>query len=261
MAGFFIFDIETVVNQELFEKTATKKQKDRYMDPEDDYFLPVVFHVPVAVSILFTNNCDEPVVLPNGKPYFFESTVSREPEKIVERFFELFYRAIKRSSEENIITDTTRNNAPIHHPVLVSHNGLKFDLPVLYMWGIKKYESLSGLARDGLREFLNDRDSFENNRPNYTKRFSRFQLDTVELFPYSSLKSICYLYGIEVKTEMEGDGVEEFFREGKLHEIGRYCAEDVLSLARVVNMILRAKGENQLHLPDSHIEDCELRVV
>jgi len=261
LAGFFIFDIETVINQELFEKTATKKQKERYTDPEDDYFLPVVFHTPVAISILFTNNCDEPVILPNGKPYFFESTVSREPAKITERFFELFYRAIKRSFEENIITETTRNNAPIHHPILVSHNGLRFDLPVLYMWGIKNFDNLSKLAREGLGDYLNNRDSFENNRPNYTKRFSRFQLDTVELFPYSSLKSICYFYDIQVKTEMEGDGVEGFFRDGKMEEIGRYCAEDVLSLSRVVNMILKAKGEGELHLPDSHVNDCELRVV
>jgi len=261
LAGFFIFDIETIINEELLEKTGNKTQIDRYMDPEDDYFLPVVFHIPIAVSILYTTNCEQPVYFSEDKPFYFESTVSVKPEKIAERFFEVFHRAIEKARQDDIITGQTRNNYPIFHPVLVSHNGLKFDIPVLYIWGIKCYEILSERGREGLKEFLNDNDIFENNRPNYTKKFSRFQLDTLNFFPFSSLKSICYLYGIDVKSQMDGGNVSEFFRLGRLEEIGQYCAEDVLSLAKVLNKILRAKGENGLYLPENYISDCTFRII
>ncbi|WP_457640276.1 hypothetical protein [Persephonella sp.] len=257
MAGFLVFDIETVIDEELFRKTAKKNQIERFEDPDDDYFVPAIYHVPVAVSMLYTTNNPEPVIFKNEKPYYFFSLVSNSPIRIVDKFFKTFKQVVDKNRQEGIISEYGRNNEPIYHPVLVSHNGLQFDLPVMYMWGLKFQDVLSDKAREGLRELLNDEDSFENTRPNYRKRFSKFQIDTIEFFVRSGLKAVCHFYGIEVKSEAEGSEVDVLFKNGEFEKIGLYCAEDVTALAKVVNLLLKAKGDNGLYLPEDHRE-CEV---
>ncbi len=44
-----------------------------------------------------------------------------------------------------------------------------------------------------------------------------------------------------------------------LKEIARYCAEDVLTLARIYSRFLEAKGEKPLVLPLSY-EECEIEI-
>ncbi len=175
------------------------------------------------------------------------------------------WRTIKFQHRHGIGLDRLKGgqeNGPIAYPVLVSHNGTNFDFPILRFRGILYRDKLSDEGIRGLKVFLDAEDKWEDSRANYFSKASRFHVDTCQFFGGSkiSLKELCALYGINTKTTASGNQVEELFRKGEFEVIGKYCAEDVLGLARVFNLILQAKGEEGLVLP-SGIEDCELEVM
>lgn len=255
MTGYLVFDIETIVDFDFFEKAASDKQKEK-MKTETDFFPPAIYHVPVAISCLYTNN--DNIVVENDKNFKFISFISEDKEnsefKIVNKFFEILNGIISFSSNKKI--GIISKNTLIKYPVLVTHNGIGFDLPVLSLRALKYYDNLSDSAKNALTEYLNDKDKWENDRPNYTNRNSKFNLDTNTIWNFN-LKSICTLFGIEVKNTMDGSKVKEYYDEGQYDDIAKYCAEDVLALAKVLNKLLIAKGEKNVSLPEL-LEECNI---
>jgi len=244
---FIIFDIETLVEDELLKKAAKKNQLERYNDENDeDYVPPAVYHLPVCISYLITNNGD--FKFKNREKFVFKSFFSKDPSKVVDLFFKVLYKAICLTKR--------KDNPFLPYPILVSHNGIKFDLPVLVMRAIKYYENLSEESKSGLKEFLDESDKWEKERANYRSKYSIYNLDTFYYF-YSSLKSIALLWGLESKTFMDGSEVERFYKDGRFEEIAFYCAEDVLTLGRILNKLLIAKGDAKVALP-KEIQCCKV---
>lgn len=266
MTGFLVFDIETIVDYDFFEATASDRIKEK-VETEKDFFPPAIYHVPVAISCLYTNNKN--ITVENEKKYKFVSFVGKNREdsefKVVNYFFEILDGLIN-FSESKRIGIMGRNNLYINYPVLVSHNGMGFDLPVLSLRALKYFDKLSDKAKNALREYLNNSDQWENNRPNYfTNKNSKFNIDTKSIWNYN-LKSICALFGIEVKNTMEGSEVGELYKDfidekegssNNLNNIAIYCAEDVLALAKVLNKLIIAKGEKAIPLPET-LEECNI---
>jgi hypothetical protein len=244
---FMIFDIETLVDEELFRKAGRKNQIKRYDEEDEDYVPPAVYHLPICISYLITTDSD--FTFKNGNRFVFHSFFSKDPSIIVAKFFSVFYKLIQICNNEGFLS----------YPILVSHNGKKFDLPILVIRAMKHYEILNEEAKKGLREFLDESDKWEKERANYRSRYSLYNLDTYYYF-YSSLKSISLLWEIDSKTFMDGSGVKEFYEQGKFQEIALYCAEDVLTLGRVLNRLLIAKGNKEVALPES-LEYCLWRVM
>ncbi len=249
--AFIIFDIETLVEEELFRKVAKKNQLERYDDEDEDYVPPAVYHLPICISYLVTTNAD--IELKDKKKFVFKSFFSEYPSKVTDKFFNMFSNVIRWCHRH-----CNKGSLSLPYPILVSHNGIKFDLPVLVMRAIKHYEELSEEAKQGLKEFLDETDKWEKERANYRNRYSFYNLDTYYFF-YSSLKAVASLWGLESKTFMDGSEVKEFYKQGKLTEIELYCAEDVLTLGRILNKLLVAKGEIGIALPET-VEDCETSV-
>jgi len=254
MTGYLVFDIETVVDKDFFDLTASENEKQK-KENDENHFVKSIYHVPIAISCLYTNN--DGVIVDNNKNYKFVSFVINNQEseyKLINQFFEVLYGLTKFSENKNI--GVMLKNDKFKYPVLVSHNGFNFDLPILNIRAIKNYDSLSDKAKEALKEYLNDSDKWENGRANLTNKNSKFNLDTYSIFNFN-LKSICHLLGIEVKNTMDGSKVQEYYKEGKYRDIGLYCAEDVLALAKVLNKLIIAKGQNPLPLPES-LEECSI---
>lgn len=256
---FIVFDIETLVDEKLFEEAAKKRQQDRYNE-EDDYVPPAIYHVPVCISYLLTSNGNVqfPLKLTSNRDviesreYIFKVYFSKSPVFLVNKFFEILGWLIG-SYQQN-----RKGGNFVRYPILVSYNGTRFDLPLLTAMALKHYEGFSNAAKSGLREFLDESDKWERERANYSNKYSSYHIDAYRYF-YSSLKSVGKFYGLEVKTYMEGKDIKSYFEDGKFKEIALYCAEDVLTLARVTGKLLEAKGEGRIKLPES-INECEVYI-
>lgn len=257
MTGYLVFDIETIVDNDFFNKVASEKQKEK-KENDENYFVPPIYHIPIAISCLYTNNDGIVVDIGKNKNYKFISCVIKNQNSesnLINYFFEVMEGIIKFSKRKNI--GIKGKNSFIKYPVLVSHNGYNFDLPVINLKAVKYYDNLSEKAKYALKEYLHDFDKWENERPNFTNKNSKFHLDTFSLWNFS-LKSICSLFDIEVKNTMEGSKVEDFYKEKKYREIALYCAEDVLALSKVLNKLLIAKGENSIPLPKYLDGECNI---
>ncbi|WP_022670418.1 hypothetical protein [Hippea alviniae] len=251
---FIIFDIETIVEEDLFNKAAKRNQIKRYMDEEDEYIPSAVYHKPICLSYLLTTSKDVPI-FKNGKRFVFKSIFSLNAVNIVNEFFGLLRYTTKWINKkfENLYAEPL-----FSYPFLVSHNGLKFDLPILTMRAIQHYDSLSKEAKEGLRKYLDDSDKWEKEKANYTKQYSTYQIDTYNFFR-TNLKALAILYGFEAKTFMDGSEVKEYYENMRFNEIAKYCAEDVLNLAKIFNKLLIAKEGKNIAVPE-RIDECEIIV-
>jgi hypothetical protein len=254
MTGYLIFDIETVVDNDFFESVASNKQKEK-MKNETDFFHPAIYHIPIAISCLYTNN--DNIIVENDKNFKFISFISKNGKedevKVINKFFEVLNGIITFSSKKDIGI-FSKNDRKINYPVLVTHNGTNFDLPVITLKALKYYDSLSDTSKNALSEYLNDKDKWEDSRPNYTNKNSKFNLDTNNIWNFT-LKSICTLFEIEVKNTMDGSKVEEYYNQGKYDKVAKYCAEDVFALSKVLNKLLIAKGDKPIPLPET-LDEC-----
>ena len=241
---FFVFDMETLVDEPLFEHAAKKWQKERYRDEEDDYVPPSVYHEPICISYLVTSNSarfGEAL----KKDYVFRTVFSKDPKDIVEEFFSILHKLIVFCYSKSL-----------GFPALVSHNGNKFDIPILLARALKHYDALSDTAKKGLKQLMDDTDRWESERPNYLKNYSVYRIDTCDYFSYSSLKALSSLFGFPSKSIMEGSDVRRKYEEKEYEKIARYCAEDTLTVARILSRLLKAKGQIEPQIPEA-LDSCE----
>ncbi|WP_022846825.1 ribonuclease H-like domain-containing protein [Desulfurobacterium sp. TC5-1] len=207
---YFVFDIETVKDCRLLELAGSDRDKER---AENGEFVNPVFHIPICFSFMAFNQ---------KKLFAFESHAGRE-EKIVRTFWNKVGKVINRN------------------PIFVSFNGKNFDLPVMVVRGIKLADEE---VKKVIRYYMEDSDKWEKERPNYTRKYTRYHIDLMEAFGIkTSLKALCTLFEIPVKTEAHGSEVEELYKDGELKKIATYCAEDVLATARLLEVFLDTKDD------------------
>ena len=95
---------------------------------------------------------------------------------------------------------------------IIGHNVDDFDLPILFLRAAK-YGSLK------LHEllFFNRRETMDTMKMGSYWKFKE----------YVSLKDLCRFFGRDTKDDMDGSKVYEYYKEGRLEEIGKYCEKDV----------------------------------
>ncbi|WP_456437809.1 ribonuclease H-like domain-containing protein [Desulfurobacterium sp.] len=230
MSVYFVFDIETIKDNLLLSVAGSERDKEK---AENGEFLNPVFHKPICFSFM---------AFRKEKLLAFKTYVGEEV-KVVKAFWETVNKIIKKN------------------PVFVTFNGRNFDFPVMLLRGIRFTETN---AREAIKYYLNDSDKWENNRPNYTSKFSKYHIDLIEVFGIkASLHALCSLYGIPVKTQAHGSNVEELYANGNYEKIAMYCAEDVLATTKLLDVYLTAKtGEGLVFLnelkPDTMLEKQEV---
>jgi len=216
MSVYFVFDIETIKDNSLLSVAGSDRDKEK---AENGEFLNPVFHKPICFSFM---------AFRKEKFLAFKTYVGEEA-KVVKAFWEAVNKVIKKN------------------PVFVTFNGKNFDFPVMLLRGIRLAEADT---KEAIKYYLNDSDKWENNRPNYTNKFTKYHIDLMEVFGVkASLHALCSLYGIPVKTETHGSNVEKLYANGEYEKIAKYCAEDVLATTRLLDVYLTAKtGESLLFL-------------
>jgi hypothetical protein len=229
MGSFLVFDIETIKDLPMIEEIANEEQKKKMLD--DGEFPPLHFHRVVSISVLISN----------GNSSLFKSWCYEDEEMVLHFFWKAFSK--------------------LNNPTFVSFNGKSFDLPVLILRSLQFPSMLEKDEVDKAFRILTDNsDKWENSKPNYFNRYTQYHIDLMELFGVYrkySLKAICYLCGIPVKTEGEGSKVENMFYDGKLEEIARYCAEDVKATALLFSYLNKHIFKNDDFLEFEEIQKLE----
>ena len=229
MGSFLVFDIETIKDIPMIEAIADEELKKKLI--EDGEFPAPHFHRVVSISVLTYD----------GKESLFKSWCYSDEEKVLN----FFWRAFSK----------------LHQPKLVTFNGKGFDLPVLILRSLQFPSMLETKEVDRTFRILTDAsDKWENNQPNYLNRYTKYHIDLIELFGLYrrfSLKAICYLCNIPVKTEGEGNKVEQMFYDGKFEDIARYCAEDVKATALLFSYLNKHIFKNNDFLDFEEIQKLE----
>jgi DNA polymerase elongation subunit (family B) len=237
--SYLFLDIETVIDYDLLIKAGSEKNINQFNNNE--FVSQSVFHVPICFSVIGDFGADD---------FYFKVFVSKNVPLLIDKFFSGFYLSIEQSKAKNL-----------QYPTIITHNGQNFDMPILTLQAIKYFDLLSENAKNGLKEYLDTSDKWERERPNYSSKNTNYHKDTYLLLnSYSSLKALCMLYGIDCKTQMDGRQVGEYFNNNRLEEIALYCAEDVLSLAKLFNRINIARGNDSLIIPES-LNQCEVKIL
>ncbi len=234
---FVVFDIETLLDEELLLKTADDPQK--YLSGEK--FPPFIYHIPITLGVIVTT----PDRVHLFKVYH---TKKVKPRLIVEVFFQLLGKVrnlcLKTSSGQ-----VQRDGKLLEFPLLVSHNGTRFDIPVLTAHALKHLNLLSPIAREGLKLFLREKE-YENRRAaKYTKRYTDFAIDLLDYLPVG-LKKLALFFGFKTEIDLDGSKIAELYQRGEHETIAIYCGEDVLITLKVLNRLLEAKGLPAAAEPD-----------
>ena len=213
--NFLVFDIETVPDEEMLFAVGDEKEIEKFHNNE---FLQEPFHRIVAVSLM---------IIKNKEIIQFFSVSSRDETVLLNTFWNGFKKA-------HTFTNADNNNIAIKSfPVLISINGKSFDMPVINSRSLKYVNQISN--RKFISIFLDNFDRYENDYPNYTNRYSSYHIDIpIDFFGRKmSLKNLCYLSSILAKQEGEGKEVKNYFKNGDLERISRYCLEDVKATAKL----------------------------
>jgi predicted PolB exonuclease-like 3'-5' exonuclease len=191
------FDIETYPDLKLVEAQGTDLSsfRDELKRRTGSDFLPPIFHVPIAIAFLEVHSefREMRVEVLTAVPDQERSLVGAFWQKCDDLFG---------------ATDNGENNG-----LLVSFNGMEFDIPVLEIRALKY--ALRGNLRARDSEFHFDVPLFLANYQPSRKRGLR-------------LATLSQLAGLPGKALLEGSMVESRFKSGLLREIGTYCLLDVL---------------------------------
>ncbi|WP_293442815.1 hypothetical protein [Persephonella sp.] len=236
--NFFVFDIETVPDNTMIDGISDPKVLKKIEEEGDDYFLPNHYHRIVAVSVLCVKNL---------KGITFKTFISENEFKLLNQFWKEFKKA------HSFVKTGNSKGAVSIFPVLITINGKSFDMPVIKLRSLKYAQELE--EKFFISIYLDKFDKWENSYPRYTLFHTQYHIDIpVDIFGRKiSLKDMCYLCGIPVKTEGDGKLVKEYFLNGELERIGRYCSEDVKATAMLFSYINTHFLQNSYLFPS--IED------
>ena len=191
------FDIETYPDLRLVEAEGTNLAsfRDTLRQRTGSDFLPPVFHVPIAIAFL--------AVRSEFRDMSVEvlTAVPDQERTLLETFW-------RKCDDLFSAADNGENNG-----LLVSFNGMEFDIPVLELRALKYALRGNLYARDS--EFHFDVPLFLANYQPSRKRGLR-------------LATLSKLAGFPGKALLEGSQVQSRFESGMLREIGTYCLLDVL---------------------------------
>lgn len=201
-----VIDIETVPRPGIMDTWYPQWASDKYPNVEGDALedmaaLHAEFGMVCAVAIASANGNDEPVVY----------TASNEDEEV-----ELLAAIENLMDDENVI--------------LVGHNIKGFDIPFL----AKRF-----MAR---RRFVPRMLNMGGKKP-----WEIPHRDTMEIMRFGggasmSLRSACLMLNIEdPKGSVGGSEVSEMFRQGRVPEIGQYCAGDVVAERELYKQLIDAE--------------------
>ncbi len=196
--NYLVFDIETYPDKRFVEDVYGKSLPQFRAELNEKYnsnFLPTIFHIPIAVSILKVG-----ADYSNPSIEVRTATIDREPALL-----EYFWMNV------NEITGCSPGNPPTG--VLVSFNGSDFDLRVLEQRALKY-----GLTGNTI--FRNPDYHFDV--PAFLSNFQAGRRRGL------TLETVSKLVGLAGKTLLRGEAVEKTYDSGNLQQIGQYCMLDVL---------------------------------
>lgn len=243
-AGYLIFDIETIPDGLLIAETkyaglnlnaheaVIRAQDDaRATSSSGSDFLPLTYHLPVAICVLKV-----------GTDFRLQSLVNLDaphyrPNEIVAAFWK---------------------GAQHYKAKLVSFNGRTFDIPVLELaafrygiqipWHFKGEVSLKGSRNKAPRD-----------------RYSELHIDLFEFFSNygairvaGGLNLLAKLIGIPGKFEMSGANVYSMIQTGNYAAVNEYCSFDVLDTYFVFLRTKVLTGELTLSQEDHLRKDAHL---
>ncbi len=233
--NFFVFDIETVKDNHMFNTIADEKEVERDQNGE---FLSIPFHKVVSISYM---------IIKNSEVKEFRSIVSENEQILLQTFW-------KKFSEAHSFKTENRKRSISIFPVLITVNGKDFDIPVIKARTLKYVSAFeeNQLIKKFISIFLDKFNRWEDGYPRYTNRYTLFHIDIpVDIFGRKiSLKNLCYLCSIPVKQEGKGESVEDYYNDGELLKIAKYCAEDVKATAMLFSYINSHLLFNTYPFPD-----------
>lgn len=211
--GYLIFDIETIPDGHLIAETKypglNLSPHDAVIRAQDDAratsssgsdFLPLTFHVPIAVCVLKVDT----------QYRIMSLTCLDHPHYRVAEMVGLFWKGIE-----------------LFKAILVSFNGRKFDVPVLelaaYRLGLPIPWHYKGDTNAGFRS-KPPRSRYSDHHLDLFEFFSNF--NTYQLA--GGLNLLSKLIGIPGKFEMSGANVYSMIQAGHVAAVNEYCSFDVL---------------------------------
>lgn len=220
--NFLILDIETIRDTQMIDDIHDQKILKK-LEEDENYFIPHPYHRIVAVSIMS-------IKMPDGDT-IFKSFASEDEKRLLELFWEYYLKAHSFGVYKTQNGD--RKKAISRFPVLITVNGKDFDLPVIKLRSLKYIPDFPDHKKFIISTYLDRFDKWENDYPRYTMHHTKFHIDIpIDIFNKKiSLKNLCYLCGIPVKQEGDGSKVQDYFDNGELEKIAKYCAEDVKATA------------------------------
>ncbi len=203
--AFAVFDVETRVDKHLLNQVYFEGQglsdSDAYEHYREDLrrrrdsdFFPLTLHLPISIAI---GNVGDDYVL-------------RAVESL----------ALSDYSEENLVREFWAR-AERFAGTLVTFNGRRFDIPVLELAALR--HGIAAPAHFG-------DESLARSRYSAVRHFDLY--DYLTNFGAVSLTGgmdlLLKMFGMPGKTGMDGSMVQEYFENGRLDEIHRYCRNDVV---------------------------------
>jgi len=164
------------------------------------------------------------------------------------RFFFKKLGIFSEGKEEKAVVEDFNNFVSRKTPSLVSYNGRRFDVPVIFLRSMKY-----GLSMD-----------WHLRTQEYTRRYPPTRhLDLCDILAdygassFTSLDNMSLLVGLEGKKDMDGSRVQEEFEKGNLEKIQNYCLGDVVLTTCLFLRFLLVSGE----VSPSYYNECLDSVV
>jgi len=193
-----------VMREEKGKEIYTYEDWVEYMKEKKDtkfVFPDLSFHKVVCVGVMAYDD--------NSKIVYNKYFYGNNEDDIIKEFWK-FFKSIYNS---------------FSYPKIITYNGKKFDLPLLVIKGM----GLDNIdeCKEGLMVYLDNSDKWENNKPNYTNPYSKYNIDLINEFGVRmSLEKICWMMGVDVKTEGKWWMVEEHINNNEWDKVIKYCLED-----------------------------------